>query len=463
MLTFLTDKDNDLRCRVNKIAKNRFGAEETPEKSVFIETEFAMRRAKREQKQKNRAQQSGNLPTFNSANGSAGDVNGAYPNTVDPAVAATGHALMNISRGAEYGNREIAGAELEAAKKVQADIDSGALNNEQFVRATRLAVHAQRNPDYCSASLAGLDPRKEAEDGRSSSGGEESLRFAAPRLSNMSTSGRFPHPYAQSPTATATAFGDMVINKSYASPYGILEAPNLSSAAVTESTSNAKTPAQTTFEPIRRQDSEELPITPAKSTADADDQQVDALLTLAAISDDDDDDNQTIEDQPEQQEKRGGSRVRGGKGKREAMSAARRKGLRNGISKAKDTAPPAAADPYHEAAHEEDGATDLLRRYAESDLAVNTIVPVKKAQATSKMYEEISRLSRSRSSSPIFSSMPNGSPAAKNKTVNGHLYQNLNGAASSSSLNRGSDEEQMKIRRYGYPPLPGMNGKVHSD
>ena len=43
----LLDKDNDLRCRVNKRANLIFGVENTPEKQAYIENEFKKRQTKR--------------------------------------------------------------------------------------------------------------------------------------------------------------------------------------------------------------------------------------------------------------------------------------------------------------------------------------------------------------------------------------------------------------------------------
>ena len=58
----ILDKDNDLRCRVNKLAKTKFGVENTVEKAKFVENEFNKRRTKREAKQRKRATQSRQFP-----------------------------------------------------------------------------------------------------------------------------------------------------------------------------------------------------------------------------------------------------------------------------------------------------------------------------------------------------------------------------------------------------------------
>ncbi|KAL1923077.1 uncharacterized protein VTP21DRAFT_9453 [Calcarisporiella thermophila] len=48
------NKDNDLRCRVNKRANKIFGKEDTEEKRRWIETEFSKRRSKRQDKERRR-------------------------------------------------------------------------------------------------------------------------------------------------------------------------------------------------------------------------------------------------------------------------------------------------------------------------------------------------------------------------------------------------------------------------
>ena len=46
----ILDKDNDLRCRVNKRAQIIFGSNNSPEKQAYIDTEFAKRQSKRQGK-----------------------------------------------------------------------------------------------------------------------------------------------------------------------------------------------------------------------------------------------------------------------------------------------------------------------------------------------------------------------------------------------------------------------------
>lgn len=47
-----TDKDNDLRCRVNKRANKLYGASESEEKQQWIKEEFEKRRMKRMEKER---------------------------------------------------------------------------------------------------------------------------------------------------------------------------------------------------------------------------------------------------------------------------------------------------------------------------------------------------------------------------------------------------------------------------
>ena len=47
----ILDKDNDLRCRVNKRAQIIFGSNNSPQKQAYIDTEFARRQSKRQGKE----------------------------------------------------------------------------------------------------------------------------------------------------------------------------------------------------------------------------------------------------------------------------------------------------------------------------------------------------------------------------------------------------------------------------
>ncbi|KAI9020851.1 hypothetical protein CLU79DRAFT_754056 [Phycomyces nitens] len=55
------NKDNDLRCRVNKRAHKLFGKEDTPHKKQWVEEEFQRRRAKRQEKERHKQAMDGAL------------------------------------------------------------------------------------------------------------------------------------------------------------------------------------------------------------------------------------------------------------------------------------------------------------------------------------------------------------------------------------------------------------------
>lgn len=62
-----TDRDNDLRARVNRQARIRLGDAETPEKSKWVINEIVRRRARRQEKQISQAAKSGDFPLFSNS------------------------------------------------------------------------------------------------------------------------------------------------------------------------------------------------------------------------------------------------------------------------------------------------------------------------------------------------------------------------------------------------------------
>ncbi|EEB08914.1 transcriptional regulatory protein Spp41 [Schizosaccharomyces japonicus yFS275] len=90
------NKDNDLRCRVNKRAHKLFGTDPSPEKSAWIEAEFYKRQAKRREKERQCANQNNNNNNVlgrNMQNNLLGDL--GLLSTNQAAAALRGNAINN--------------------------------------------------------------------------------------------------------------------------------------------------------------------------------------------------------------------------------------------------------------------------------------------------------------------------------------------------------------------------------
>ncbi|KAI9764406.1 MAG: hypothetical protein M1835_007571 [Candelina submexicana] len=162
-----TDKDNDLRCRINKRAKKLYGLDQSSEKSAWMESEFNKRRTKRETKERIRSFDSTDFPGF--------QLNPGFGNALFPAPGvgpqgdtnAAGLLLANALLG--VGNNS-AGPNAEAANALIAALEGGVVDPKPFTEALRTMA---MNPDIMEGINAVIGyPSYDDDDGDIGSGDE---------------------------------------------------------------------------------------------------------------------------------------------------------------------------------------------------------------------------------------------------------------------------------------------------
>ena len=126
--TILSDKDNDLRCRVYKLAKAKFGDETSPAAQAFIQSEFQRRRSRRQVRQQHRTTAAGALPQFAVSlaptNPSTSVSNSIAPDTTNHAQRATDAGGSWVENNASH--------DTEGAARTPEDsfLTDGGTNNE---------------------------------------------------------------------------------------------------------------------------------------------------------------------------------------------------------------------------------------------------------------------------------------------------------------------------------------------
>ncbi|KAI9684635.1 MAG: hypothetical protein M1829_000008 [Trizodia sp. TS-e1964] len=128
------NKDNDLRCRINKRAKKLYGPARSPQKDSWMENEFNKRRAKRESKEKVRTYDFDDFPGFSFAP-SLGSVLFPAPGVGPQGDTNTaGLLLANALLG--VGNNG-AGPNIDAAIALKTALEHGAVDPKPFIEALR--------------------------------------------------------------------------------------------------------------------------------------------------------------------------------------------------------------------------------------------------------------------------------------------------------------------------------------
>ena len=77
------DKDNDLRCRVNKRAHKLFGKEESEHKKKWIDDEFLKRQQKRKDKERRKGLVDDSLSAHHAIAAATGNTNNGTQNSMD--------------------------------------------------------------------------------------------------------------------------------------------------------------------------------------------------------------------------------------------------------------------------------------------------------------------------------------------------------------------------------------------
>ena len=463
-----SDKDNDLRCRINKRAKTKFGPEPSAEKAAYVESEFNKRRTKREAKQRARALETGEFPSFAIAPELIDRPFSAQNPGASAEVQVAGDLLMNTLFGSSS-SRPRAG-KPEASNSLKIALENGALDSRPLVEALQIMA---KNTDLMKGINARLNSERYDEEGDGNSGeenGQQSKQSASTRADSATSSeSTLNHQSAEiikALNAATALLNEMADTKTYASPYGNPPHPKKGmddSGLATSNDASAETSS-------------------SKQATDGhglDQSQIDALLALAnggSLSDDDDD--KTIADPDEfdpQQLDSGGtaqsdSDIIATLQRYISQLMAERSGTENADESKLQPFKTTRSDPYG-AQSVRDQAAILQSLFAQAGVSINTIMPREQGQATSQLYAHLSSRARSSTSAKTISSTQ-----ARSYGSTAQMHQRMlaspdviaqahqrplqsitsNGNMMGLSIRTRTPEEIMKIKSYGYPPLPGQ-------
>ncbi|KAI9762763.1 MAG: hypothetical protein M4579_000115 [Chaenotheca gracillima] len=160
------NKDNDLRCRINKRAKQIYGPSQSAERRAWIESEFNKRRAKRESKESLRSFDDG-FPGFGFAPGFSNTLFPAPGNGPQGETNAAGLLLANALLGV---GSDGVGPNAEAANALRAALEGGSIDPRPFTEALRAMA---ANPEIMDGINAILGGYPSYEDGDANSGDDE--------------------------------------------------------------------------------------------------------------------------------------------------------------------------------------------------------------------------------------------------------------------------------------------------
>ena len=464
-----SDKDNDLRCRINKRAKTKFGPGPSVEKTAYVETEFNKRRNKRERKQRARALETGEYPSFAVAPELTDHLFSAHNPSASGAVQVAGNLLMKTLFGAN-GSPNLT-IKAEASNALKLALENGSLDPRPFIEALRIMA---RNADLMRGINARLNYDREEDEGEGISGddnGRQSMQSAGLCAESASSEGSMLNHQSteriKAINAVTALLNEMADTKAYASPYGNPPPPVTKmngygvhkSNGVSQSTSSNET----------------------TNGHGLDQSQIDALLALAnggSLTDDEDD--KTIADPDEfsaQQLDLSDMTEADGDINATLQRIISQLMAERGVDTSKDRRGNhfnmSRSDPYGNQSIRDQAAL-LQSLFAQAGVSINTVIPREQGQATSQLYAHLS--SRARSTTPAKGINPvqarsYGSPAQMHQKIlaspnvlaqannsNQHPLQAITSRANVIGLptRARNPEELRKIKSYGYPPLPGQ-------
>lgn len=466
-----SDKDNDLRCRLNKRAKTKFGSGTSVAKTAYIETEFNKRRTKREIKQRARAIAIGEFPGFAIAPELTDRLFSTQNSSVSKEVQAAGNLLMSTLLG--VGSKVSLGAKKRTSNSLKVALEDGTLNPKPLVEALKIMAS---NRDLMRGINSKLDYDGEDEELEMLSGDDnenQPMQRADARAGSVtSQSSAMNHQSTEIIKAlhAATALlNEMTDTKVYASPYGnpppIVAGVN---GYGTPKTNGAGPPSSSKQE---------------VNGHGLDQSQIDALLALAnggSLTDDEDD--KTIADPDElNAEQLDVSDIPQTDGDITAtlqriinQLMAERDGGQSANDRRDVPTTAAVLEPYGSQSVRDQAAT-LQSLFSQAGVSINTIMPREQSHATSQLYAHLS--SRARSSTPSGGINPAHASAYGNTAqmqqrmlakpgIFGQAHHSQTHPLQAvSSTSRGNvvgpparpknPEELMKIKCYGFPPLPG--------
>ncbi|MCJ1413587.1 hypothetical protein MMC19_007708 [Ptychographa xylographoides] len=464
------NKDNDLRCRINKRAKAKFGKDPSAGKTAYIETEYNKRRNKSELKQRARAIRTGEFPNFIVTPELSHRIFSIQNPHLSRNVQTAGKLLMNaLFVVGTNGNQQGA---TEAADALRLAVIDGVLDPGPFVEALRVMA---MNAELMKSISAKLDSDGDDEELEALSGDEissQQMHLAESRSESASSqTSALNHQSAdiiRALNAATALLNQMADTKAYASPYGNPPPIALSTNGQAPETSNGSKQS-----------------TSSKPSADGhglDQSQIDALLALAnggSLTDDEDD--KTIAD-PDELNGRQLDPL--GMPQTDSDITATLERIINQLTAERTGTQPIdetlvastskyAAESYGLQSLQDQAAT-LQSLFTQAGVSINTIIPAAQSHATSQLYAHLSN--RARSSTPCAPSAAHASSLGNNVqmqqrmlpspstfgTVQYQQQRELQVALSTSrgniagaSLRSRNPEEQRKIRSYGFPPLPG--------
>ncbi len=471
-----TDKDNDLRCRINKRAKKLYGMNLSAEKSAWMESEFNKRRNKRESKERLRSFDGSDFSGFSFASGLGNTLFAASENGTNTETNAAGLLLANALLGVGSSGT---GPNAEAAKALTMALEGGKVDPRPFNEALRTMA---MNPEIMSGINAVLGGGYSGYDdeGDTNSGDEG------------------PYPLLQSTELRGGAAASEHPVEVDEESSEIIKALNAATAILNEMNEARpeNSPAQPRgsevngFTAINGGTKQRANETPKSSSSKQtnndhglDQSQIDALLALAnggSLTDDEDDNPMTdAPDTASQQADRNSTpqpdnditatlqRI-----VNQLMAERNGEGLDGPLDPSATRGMPivtSQSDPYGlDSAKNPAAALQSLLHSA--GVSINTVIPAAQSHATSQLYARLSN--RARSSTPVGGGINPahasafGSTAQMNQkmfskaAVVNRPLQTSNGSSSRANvvgppLRLRSAEEIKKVKSYGFPPLPG--------
>ncbi|KAI9682111.1 MAG: hypothetical protein M1817_000165 [Caeruleum heppii] len=467
------NKDNDLRCRINKRAKVIWGSTQSPQRTAWMEQEFNKRRAKRETKEKFRSLDDG----FGGFRLSPGFGTSLFPTPgVGPRgeTNAAGLLLANALLG--VGSND-AGPNAEAANALKAALEGGSVDPRPFTEALRAMAANPEIMNGINAILGGYS-------GNDDLSGDEDMNGIVPTTEPHeaiagSHAGSFQRPLADYDEQSeivkrinqATAMLNQLpdANDTSPTPTGLNHGNSLGvEGEVVAGTSEANA---------------------AAGGHGLDQAQIDALLTLANggnLPQAQASESQSVPlagDSSARQSPSDGSQPDND------MSAILQRIIQQVMAQKEDDganetpaaetvehvavpagpSPSAHLDPFGVAKNPAMALTSLLHC---AGMSINTVIPTAQGHATSQLYARLSN--HSRSSTPLGGGINPAHASAFGSTVtmnqrllarpnaysrplhtqNTTLGKGGNFGPPPSSRPRNSAEEK-KARSFGFPPLPG--------
>ena len=460
-----------MRCRVNKLAKSKFGVENTVEKAKFVENEFNKRRTKREAKQRKRATQSRQFPHF-SLPPSIRDT--LFPQQqqkrglAPKQVVVVGNLLADLLFANDQDDESYVSKE-RAANAVNLALTKSTFNDSTFIEALRTIASNKVLMKGINNALES-DHEEVDEEANGMTEDEEQQRRLQPAetraeatVDDASITIEQSNEMIKALNAALALMNEMADTraKTYASPYG--NPPSLALGAkkpVTDASSAKDSSTASSYIP-----------------SIIDTEQIDALLALAnggSLLDDEDD--KTIADGDELEE--------------QMPDTSHEPGIDTDVC---DTIEDVIDQLVKQRSEVEDGSTQfglqsaeeqakkLRQHFSQAGIRGNFVVPAAHGQTLSQLYSFLSSRTRPSSSPgkplsgpvstyvgpqqpppvpPLLtlptltpSSQASPSPPVPPPQVQATVSFPLKAAPNPTGSR--SEEEQQKIRSYGFPPLPG--------